>query len=443
MTTQTPIQPVIYQAREVGLNPADFSEAARAITRGLHDAGYHAYIVGGGVRDSLLDLHPKDFDVATDATPEQIKQVFGRQCQIIGRRFLLAHVYHNRQMIEVATFRAPHHESTHHGEVSSHGVIVRDNVWGRIDQDAMRRDFSINSLYYDPVDEVILDFCGGMPDLKNRQLRMIGHDPAERYREDPVRMLRALRFAAKLGFNLEPATAAPIRSLAPMLGGISHHRLYDESLKLFSCGHLEVLIPGLLYAGLLGQLFPHLRDSRQPSPLVMLAARNTDERLRQGKSVNPAFFYAVLMWDWHQYEVKRMLDNGEALVPAWQQAAIKVMGRQYQRTALPKHISQTIRDIWELQPRLQRPRGRLVPALLANPRFRAAFDFLWLREQTGDTQTQGMGDWWHRYQEADDDLRESMLRQLDRPARKPKGGRPPAATADLAAEAVPGESGEA
>ena len=434
-----PLQPVIYQDTDSGLDRVDFSDAAHHVVKQLDAAGYAAYVVGGSVRDSVLGLHPKDFDIATSATPDQIKQVFGRQCQIIGRRFLLAHVYHNRHMVEVATFRAPHHEGSH-GQTSDHGMITRDNVWGRIDQDALRRDFSINALYYHPLTGEILDFADGMKDLRARKLRMIG-DAAVRYREDPVRMLRALRFAAKLGFSLEKGTAAPIRSLAHLLGSISHHRLYDESLKLFSCGHLEVLMPGLQFSGLLSQLFPHIRESGHLPSLVTLASRNTDERLRQGKTVNPAFFYAVLLWDLQQSILQQRLDDGEMLLPAYQQAAIQALGQQYQRTAIPKHASQTVREIWEMQPRLQRPKSRQVPELLASPRFRAAFDFLLLREQTGDKGTHGMAVWWEEYQTAHDDHREKMLRQLDRPVankRKPAKKQP----AQASAPAAP-ESGEA
>ncbi|HEX5359549.1 MAG TPA: polynucleotide adenylyltransferase PcnB [Fluviicoccus sp.] len=434
-----PLQPVIYRDTESGLDINDFSDAAHHVVKQLDAAGYAAYVVGGSVRDSLLGLHPKDFDVATNATPDQIKHVFGRQCQIIGRRFLLAHVYHNRHMIEVATFRAPHHEGSH-GQTSDHGMITRDNVWGRVDQDALRRDFTINALYYQPLTGEILDFADGMKDIRAKKLRMIG-DAAVRYREDPVRMLRALRFAAKLGFSLEKNTAAPIRSLAYLLGSISHHRLYDESLKLFSCGHLDVLMPGLQFSGLLSQLFPHIRESGHLPALVTLAARNTDERLRQGKTVNPAFFYAVLLWDLHQNILQQQLDAGEPLLAAYQQAAIQALGQQYQRTAIPKHASQTVREIWEMQPRLQRPKSRQVPELLASPRFRAAFDFLLLREMTGDKNTNGMAVWWEEYQTAHDDHREQMLRQLDRPAsskRKPGKKQP----AHAAAPAAP-ESGEA
>lgn len=442
-----PLQPVIYRDTDSGLDRNDFSDAAHHVVKQLDAAGYDAYVVGGSVRDSVLGLHPKDFDVATSATPDQIKHVFGRQCQIIGRRFLLAHVYHNRHMIEVATFRAPHDEGSH-GQTSERGMITRDNVWGRIDQDALRRDFSINALYYQPLTGEILDFAGGMDDLKHRKLRMIG-DPAVRYREDPVRMLRAMRFAAKLGFSLEKATAAPIRKLAHLLGGISHHRLYDESLKLFSCGRLEILMPGLQFSGLLSQMFPHIRESAEIPPLVAIAARNTDERLKVGKTVNPAFFYAVLLWDLQQQILKRLLDNGESLIPAYQAASIQALGQQYQRTAIPKHASQTVREIWEMQPRLQRPRSRQVPELLASLRFRAAFDFLLLREQTGDTNTNGMAAWWQEYQDSDDDHRERMLRQLDRPStagnkRKGGGKKSPAGGGDSPMDTVEApENGEA
>lgn len=402
-----------YTARDFGIHPQDLGQATLSTLHSLHQAGFDAYIVGGSVRDLLLGLHPKDFDIATNATPEQVKRVFGRQCQIIGRRFQLAHVYYERQLLEVATFRAPHEEHSAKSQTSAQGLIVRDNVWGTIEQDALRRDFTANALYYDPQTGLIWDFANGMPDIENKILRMIG-DAQERYREDPVRMLRAVRFAAKLGFELEAQTAAPITHLSYLLKDISHHRLYDESHKLFACGHLGRLLPMMQHMGLFDALFPLLDNSVINSPLIQKVAQNTDERLQQGKSVNPAFFYAVLLWSWQQQVAQTLLDKGEDYFPAQQTAAMRVLALQSKSTAIPRYTAQTIRDIWELQPRLATPKARFVPKLITQPRFRAGFDFLLLREQSGDIQTNDMGAWWEHYQEVDSNEQEKLLKSLDR-----------------------------
>lgn len=402
-----------YQAADYGIHANDLSEGALSTIHELTKAGFQAFIVGGGVRDLLLGLHPKDFDIATDATPEQVKRIFGRQCQIIGRRFQLAHVYQGRHMLEVATFRAPHEQQGSQSQTSAHGMITRDNVWGTIEQDALRRDFTANALYYQPQTGQIWDFTGGLRDVQAKVLRMIG-DPATRYREDPVRMLRAARFAAKLEFTIEPESADPISELAYLLKSISPHRLYDESHKLFCCGHLGRLLPMLEQMGLFKPLFPLLKDNVIDSPLVRQAARNTDDRLQQGKSVNPAFFYAVLLWDWHQQLAHQDMARGEDLFPAYQSAALRVLGQQSQHTALPRFVAQTIREIWDLQPRLEKPRATTVPKLIIQPRFRAGFDFLWLREQGGDDKTNGMGAWWEHYQQVSTDEQEQLLRALNK-----------------------------
>ncbi|PTQ87841.1 polynucleotide adenylyltransferase PcnB [Agitococcus lubricus] len=402
-----------YQAAHYGIHPNQLSEGALATIHSLVSAGFQAFVVGGGVRDLLLGLHPKDFDIATNATPEQIKRIFGRHCQIIGRRFQLAHVYHGRHLLEVATFRAPHQEQSSHSQTSAHGMIVRDNVWGTIEQDASRRDFSANALYYQPQTGLIWDFANGMSDIEQKTLRMIGDAPT-RYREDPVRMLRAARFAAKLGFSIDDASLAPIPSLAYLLKAISPHRLYDESHKLFCCGHLQQLLPLLQNLGLLQHLFPFIDEGWVHSTLIQIAAKNTDDRLQQGKSVNPAFFYAILLWQWQQQLTQLELAKGEDLFPALQNAGIKVLNLQAQHTAIPRFVGQTIREIWDLQPRLAQPKARIVPKLISQPRFRAGFDFLWLREQAGDDSTLGMGSWWEHYQQVSVDEQEHLLKLLDR-----------------------------
>ena len=311
-----------HSARDYGINPEDLGTPALQVINELHKAGFQAFVVGGGIRDLLLGLHPKDFDIATNATPEQVKRVFGRQCQIIGRRFQLAHVYQERHLFEVATFRAPHDNQSQRSQTSAHGMITRDNVWGTIDQDALRRDFTANALYYNPKTGEILDFANGLADIKRKTLRMIG-DPSTRYREDPVRMLRAARLSAKLDFTIEEKTLEPIYHLAYLLKSVSAHRLYDESLKLFSCGHLQNLLSILHQLNLFSALFPLLEERVVNSELVQLAAKNTDDRLQQGKSINPAFFYAVLLWDWQQKLTNNALTQGEDLSPAQQNAAIE------------------------------------------------------------------------------------------------------------------------
>jgi poly(A) polymerase len=398
------------------------SQPALKVLYRLHEQGYQAFLVGGGVRDLLLGLHPKDFDVATNATPEQVKQVFGGQCQLIGRRFRLAHVRFGREIIEVATFRAHHSqaESATHARTSDEGMILRDNVWGTVEEDAERRDFTVNALYYNIADFTLWDFAGGLKDMERRQLRLIG-DPVTRYREDPVRMLRAIRFAAKLDFALEPATGEPIFELGNLLDDISNHRLFDESQKLLGGGHAERVLELLREYGLMDHLFPEASDDETAIQLVRLTARNTDQRLEAGKSVNPAFFFAALLWDRLEEERERLLAEGVPGVPAMQQAGQRVISRQAERTAIPRFTAQTIRDIWELQPRLETPRPRQVDALIANPRFRAAYDFLLLREQAGED-TDAMATWWTRYQEADPGLQAEMLRALESRGSAPSGG---------------------
>ncbi len=403
----------------------DISSAAVKTLYRLRDAGYQAFLVGGGVRDLLLGLHPKDFDIATDATPEQVKQVFGGQCQVIGRRFRLAHVRFGREIIEVATFRAHHSqaEGEGHGRTSDDGMILRDNVWGSIEEDAERRDFTVNALYYNIADFTLWDFAGGLADLKARRLRLIG-DPETRYREDPVRMLRAIRFAAKLEFDIERTTAAPIRELGDLLDDISSHRLYDESQKLFACGHSARVLDLLHDYDLFRHLFPQAAEDDISRRLQALTAESTDARIAADKSVNPAFFYAALLWPAVAEEARRLEDDGVPPVPALQQAGQRVIGRQTTRTAITRFTAQTMRDIWEMQPRLVNPRPRQVDELLQQQRFRAAYDFLVLREDAGED-TDGWGEWWTTYQDADPGLQAELRRALEKSGQGAPAGRKP------------------
>lgn len=395
-------------ASALGIRPSSLSPAILEVIDGLTRAGFDAYIVGGGVRDLMLGLAPKDFDAVTNATPTQIREVFGRRCRIIGRRFELAHVFIGRELIEVATFRAPPRQNA----TSANGMILRDNVWGTIEQDFARRDFTINALYYQPRADVVLDFCGGVADLKARRLRFLG-DPLQRFEEDPVRLLRVLRFAAKLEFNIDPSILKVLDpAMARLLHDVSPHRLYDESQKMFSGGHLLALLPLLIehhvWPTLLGRTAPVI------TPLIERAAINTDQRIQSGKSVNPAFFYAVLLWQQVQSTQARLVGQGIEPADAMSQAGQAVMRTQQKHTAIPRYAEVFIRETWELQSRLIQPRSRQIPQLAQHPRFRAAFDFLWLREQSGDLHTQGMGLWWEQYQQMGDDQREQAIRQLAR-----------------------------
>ncbi|KAA0873664.1 polynucleotide adenylyltransferase PcnB [Nitrincola tapanii] len=373
----------------------------------LQDAGYESYLVGGCIRDLLLGQAPKDFDVATSAHPEQAVELFHRG-RLIGRRFKLLHVRFGRELIEVATFRASHdsddNEDGEHGRQAESGLILRDNVYGSIEEDALRRDFTVNALYYCVRDYSIHDFANGYPDLKNRQLRMIG-DPEQRYREDPVRMLRAARFAAKLSFEIEEKTAEPIHRLAPLLARIAPARLFDEALKLLQTGHGAASFRQMQRFGLFVYLFPLtqqlLNDEHpQTEALIQQVLRNTDRRLEQGKSVTPAFMFAALLWYPLVERYHRILDE-EDLPPlqALHEAANQILSKQVKSTAIPKRFSAPMREIWELQLRLPRYRGRRADQLLEHPRFRAAYDLVLLRESAGED-LDGLGQWWTEYQQA-------------------------------------------
>lgn len=378
----------------------------------LQDEGYDSYLVGGCIRDLLLSKQPKDFDVATSAHPEQAEELF-RRARLIGRRFKLLHVRFGRDVIEVATFRASHDSDDNdgeHGRQAESGMILRDNVYGTIEEDALRRDFTINALYYCVRDHSIHDFANGYLDLKQRQIRMIG-DPEARYREDPVRMLRAARFAAKLGFEIAPETAEPIRRLGPMLTRIAPARLFDESLKLLQSGHGEASLRQLKRFDLFRTLFPQtdaMLDSEEypVEALVVNALANTDRRLAQGKSVTPAFLFAALLWYPLQRRLQELLDEGgQPTLQCLHQAANEVLGEQVRSTAIPRRFSTPVREIWELQLRL--PRKRRADQLMEHPRFRAAYDLLLLRENSGEP-LDGLSQWWTDYQNANPSQRDEL-----------------------------------
>jgi poly(A) polymerase len=400
------------------IEPRDISPAASEVVSGLEEAGYKAYVVGGCVRDLMLGLKPKDFDVATNATPEQVKAVF-RRAQIIGRRFRIVHVRFGREVIEVTTFRAHHSSSPGKSKdknlsrQSKEGMLLRDNVFGSIDEDASRRDFSINAMYYHPTDNTIYDYADGLQDLEQKTLRIIG-DAATRYREDPVRMLRAARFAAKLDFELDDKTFAPIAECASLLGDISSARLFDESLKLLMNGAAFAVYEQLCQLGLFAQLFPqtaHLIDDDFYQSLISQAMRNTDARINNRQRVTPAFIYAALLWPALVEQRKAYSAKGDSPLYALQQAGSDVIQQQIKRTAIPRRFTTMMKEIWDLQARLNKRNGQNAARLFEHPRFRAAYDFLLLREQAGE-QTQGLGDWWTLYQEVNEDERETMVAAL-------------------------------
>jgi len=405
---------------------ADISDNALKVLYRLKDADYEAYLVGGGVRDLLLGLKPKDFDVATDAHPEQAQQAF-RNSRLIGRRFRLLHVRFGREIIEVATFRAHHDEESDHSEHHSHirdGMLVRDNVYGTLEDDAWRRDFTINALYYDVRDFSVLDYTGGMQDLKARLIRVIG-DPEQRYREDPVRMLRAVRLAAKLDFSIEEHSARAIKLLKDRLTAVPPARLFDEVLKLFLTGHAEKSLQRLREHGLLSYLFPLTARQLDQDPvfeqLVIQGLINTDERLAAEKPVTPAFLFAIFLWQPVVLAAQRFQQHaGMSDLQAMQAASEDVLSQQGSHVALPRRYSLQSREIWLLQSRLRNRTGKRAYRCLSHPRFRAGYDFLLLRHQAGEPGLDELCDWWTAFQEQTDDGQHAMVKAM-----KPTGqGKP-------------------
>lgn len=406
-------------AKQLELNKSELPNSITEVIATLTRAGFDAYIVGGGVRDTLLGLRPKDFDAVTDAKPHEIKDVFGKRCRIIGRRFQLAHVYSGRELIEVATFRGP---PLNNANTNQDGMILRDNVWGDIKQDFARRDFSINALYYQPLKGVVHDFCGALEDIDNKVIRLLGHAPT-RIEEDPVRLLRALRFKAKLGFDFDSELAAQFHDDNwALLEQISPHRLYDETQKMFTGGYLVPLLPLLFESGAIDSLV--IYPPAEPSALVKQVAINTDKRIAAGKSINPAFFYAALLWENYLHQLEKAKKRNMPFADAQLHAAGKVIDRQRIKTAIPKFAEQFIRDIWILQPKLAAPRSKQIVQLSEHPRFRAGFDFLLLREQCGDAEhplsesTNGMGEWWQTYQTLTEQQQDQAIDDFDENIRR-------------------------
>jgi len=522
LNANAPDAPVIIAADVHGIDPMLISRNAVRVTQGLQEAGYRAFIVGGAVRDLLLGVAPKDFDVATDATPDQVQRLF-RRARVIGRRFQIVHVQFGMEIIEVSTFRAlvdpagpdinastdatvTAEASTTHAlaavvgkssrrdvdalhddgddgddaddgdDVNAHqdadsdtergdaaprrtngpgrlqapergrrrrredpdrrlhavdasGRVLRDNVWGEQHEDARRRDFTINAMYYDPATQTVLDYHAGMADMRARLLRMIG-DPTARYREDPVRMLRVVRFAAKLGFEIEAATQAPILGLADLLNNVPAARVFDEILKLLLSGHALACLTRLRNEGLHKDLLPLLDaalDQPHSEKFITLSLRNTDTRIRAGKPVSPGFLFAALLWHQTQQRWQRYVTEGEFPIPALHRAMDEVLDAQTGKLAIQRRFVSDMKEIWGMQPRLEKRSGRSALKLLEHPRFRAAYDFLLLRCESGELEAD-VGQWWTDFIEGDPGAREALLsggarEPRAKPRRRRRGGR--------------------
>lgn len=404
------------------------STGAIKTTEGLQKAGFEAFVVGGAVRDLLLQRKPKDFDIATNATPEEVNRVF-RRSRIIGRRFRLVHVMFGDETVEVSTFRGSHlaDSGQNDAQIADSGRILRDNVFGNQEEDAIRRDFTANALYYDPATQEILDFHNGVADIQSGVLRMIG-DPITRYREDPVRMLRAIRLSAKLGLKIDKSTEAPIPKLADLLHDVPPSRLFDEMLKLFLSGHAIESVTALRKLGLHHGLLP-LLDVVLEQPMgekfVTLALRNTDDRVLAEKPVSPSFLFATLLWHevltaWAGYQ-----KQGERPIPALHFAMSEVIDIQAEKLAIHKRYSATMKEIWGLQPRFEQRAGKRPFSLLENPRYRAAYDFLLLRCESGEVPAE-LGEWWTNFANASGEARTAMLKPNMEPAKRRRRRKKPA-----------------
>jgi len=404
-------QPRIVAFSVHGIARERISPCALKVTETLQKHDFTAFVVGGAVRDLIVGWQPKDFDVATSATPEEVRELF-RRSRIIGRRFKIVHVMCGREMVEVSTYRGsvPADEDSDQRTSDAHGRILRDNVFGTQEQDAVRRDFTINALFYDPATQEIWDYHGGYDDLKKRRLRMIGN-PEQRYREDPIRMLRAVRFAASRGMEIDQATREPIKSLAPLLANVPPSRLFDEMLKLLLSGHAYECVMALRKEGLHHGLLPML-DVILEQPMgerfVMMALKNTDTRIKNEQSVSPAFLFASLLWHEVLAEWKKLESANVPPVPALYQAMEQVIEQQAVKLAIPRRYGGDMKEIWVLQPRFLQRSGRRPYRLLENPRFRAGYDFLLLRCASGEVDP-AIGEWWTRFQHADEAERKALL----------------------------------
>jgi len=422
-----------YTLRELGLSADRLDRHAIQITERLVKAGFQAYLVGGCVRDSLLNLHPKDFDVSTNAEPEEIQALF-KNCRLIGRRFRLAHIHFGRHIIEVATFRGPHIK---HDRNNSHahkdGRLLRDNVYGTLEEDAWRRDFTVNALYLDAQKLTVIDYVGGIDDHQQRTIKLMG-EPATRFKEDPVRLLRAVRFKAKLNFQIDADTEAPMRELAPLLKDIPSARLYDEVLKLFLNKQANQIFTDLRHYGLFEALFPQTElclkknKSDQPLALIQQAMENTEKRLNNNQHITPYFLLATLLWEPVRRLTERNRSSFTSETQAIHAAAHEVIAHQVSRVAIPRRITTPMREVWALQPRFHKQVGVRCLRFLEHPRFRAAYDFMLLRAQYGEVD-QKIADWWTHIQTLDSAEQKSMTRPNQfKNKRKPRTKAPKPAT---------------
>ncbi|HIG12836.1 MAG TPA: polynucleotide adenylyltransferase PcnB [Gammaproteobacteria bacterium] len=409
-------EPRVIEARQHGLSPSDVSPGALKIVHTIQAAGFSAELVGGCVRDLLLGHRPKDFDVVTEAEPETIQNLF-RRARLIGRRFRLAHVRMGREVVEVSTYRALPNAGDDGYEVSEgDGRILRDNVFGGRDSDARRRDFSVNALYYDPVEGVLLDYVGGFDDLNAGILRMIGN-PARRFREDPVRLLRAVRFSSRLGLMMDTGTEAAMPDARLFLQKVPPPRLFDESLKLLQNGYAEPTFRLMLRYGFVDELLPEITqhhsagDVESQTGLVMLALRSTDDRVRMGKPLNAAFLYAVFFWRAVCDQASRSTEEGGAPVQSLHRAISVVLGGVQSRLTIPRRVTAVMFDIWDMQRHLEKRRKKMVARLLEHRRFRAAYDFYLLRAASGSAD-QTVVDWWTDIQKVSISSRVQMINDL-------------------------------
>lgn len=399
---------------EHSISRDNIDDSALKVLYRLHKAGYRAMLVGGGVRDLLLGHTPKDFDIATDAHPEDVKKLFSNS-RLIGRRFRLAHVFFGREIIEVATFRGAPEEAQDDDdrEHNDSGRIIRDNVYGQLEDDVWRRDFTVNALYYDIADFSIVDYTSAMDDVKNKVLRLIG-DPETRYREDPVRMIRAIRFAAKLGFTIHPETEKPIYELGYLLTDIPAARLFEEVLKLFHSGQGNVCLEMLRKYDLLQYLFKQTDEALKVGDtgfetFIQLALQSTDARINQGKPVTPAFLFAAMLWAPVNRLSEQLKQDGEPGTIAMQNASSVVLEKQVKAISIPRRFTMVIRDIWQLQHRFQFRHGRRARSLLSHKKFRAAYDFMCIRSQAGEVKDDSC-DWWTRIQVMGEKEQEILLK---------------------------------
>lgn len=411
----------VEQTQENSLPKRKICPKAHQVVSVLKENNFQAYLVGGCIRDLLLDKNPKDFDVATNAKPHEIKALFKRS-RIVGRRFQIVHVPFGRDIIEVTTFRSnsidkKHSQrAKHHLQQSASGLLTRDNVFGSIQEDAQRRDLTINALYYDPVEDSLEDFCQGIQDLRDRKIRIIG-DPTLRYREDPVRLLRVVRFTAKLDFEIESKTRKPIAKMASNLSHVSAPRMFDETLKLFMSGYGLSIFKLLREFGLFAAILPQTNRIIEQGDnlslrLIEQAFENTDLRISNKQRVTPAFIYAALLWPAVSQVASNLQARGHSPSMAMNKAANEVISNQIPITAIPRRFTTAMREIWSLQLSLPRRSGQRAKRLSEHPRFRAAYDFILLREQAGEN-LDGLGNWWTKYQQVDEFQRQDMVKKIE------------------------------